>query len=171
MKSLLAWVPAALLLLFGIGHVVAAPEQPLPVEPIPVQMTVGQSVEVTFDPAPDAGDGYSSDPSVVEIQKHAQKDEHAVYELTAHAAGSASISCTTENASSPSYSISVVAPEEPPLPAATSGAYVASKSGSKYHLPSCSSAKQIKTENQVFFQTPQQAEEQGYAPCARCLGA
>ena len=169
MKSLLAWVPAALLLLFGIGRTIAAPEQPLPTEPIPVQMTVGQSVEITFDQAPDAGDGYSSDPSIVEIQKHAQKDEQAVYELTAHAVGSASIACTTEG--SPSYAISVVAPEEPPVPAATSGAYVASKSGRKYHLPSCSSAKQIKTENQVFFQTPQQAEEQGYAPCARCLGA
>lgn len=169
MKSLLAWVPAALLLLFEIGRTIAAPEQPLPTEPIPVQMTVGQSVEITFDQDSDAGDGYSSDPSVVEIQKHAQKDEQSVYELTAHAVGSASISCTTEG--SPSYAISVVAPEEPPLPAATSGAYVASKSGSKYHLPSCSSAKQIKTENQVFFQTPQQAEEQGYTPCARCLSA
>lgn len=169
MKSLLAWVPAALLLLFGIGRTIAAPEQPFPADPIPVQMTVGQSVEITFDQAPDAGDGYSSDPSVVEIQKHAQKDKHAVYELTAHAVGSASIVCTTEG--SPSYAISVVAPKEPPIPAATSGAYVASKSGSKYHLPSCSSAKQIKTENQVFFQTPQQAEEQGYTPCARCLGA
>lgn len=168
MKSLLAWIPAALLLLFGIGRMIAAPEQPFPADPIPVQMTVGQSVEITFDQTANAGDGYSSDPSVVEIQKHAQKDEQAIYELTAHAVGSASIACTTEG--SPSYSISVVAPEEPPVPAATSGAYVASKSGSKYHLPSCSSAKQIKTENQVFFQTPQQAEEQGYTPCARCLG-
>ena len=171
MKTWLAWIPAALIFLLMLGQAVTAPDELLPLELVPVQLTVGQSVEVTFAQTPDDVEGRSSDPSVLEIRKHAQTDAQVVYELTAHAAGTAVISCTADSASSPSYSISVVEAQEPPPAPATSGAYVASKSGSKYHLPTCSSAKQIKPENQVFFQTPQQAEEQGYTTCSRCLGA
>ncbi|HYF29320.1 MAG TPA: Ada metal-binding domain-containing protein [Candidatus Paceibacterota bacterium] len=58
----------------------------------------------------------------------------------------------------------------PAAAAATSGTYVASKSGTKYHLPSCSGAKRIKEENKVWFATKEAAEAAGYAPAANCPG-
>ncbi len=48
--------------------------------------------------------------------------------------------------------------------------YVASKSGTKYHLPWCGSAKQIKEENKVWFKTKEEAEKAGYAPASNCKG-
>ena len=53
---------------------------------------------------------------------------------------------------------------------ATAGAFVASKSGSAYHLPGCPGAKQIKPENRVWFQTRADAERVGYRPAANCPG-
>lgn len=50
------------------------------------------------------------------------------------------------------------------------GAYVASKSGTKYHLPWCGSAKQIKEENKIWFATKEDAEKAGYTPSANCKG-
>jgi len=52
----------------------------------------------------------------------------------------------------------------------TTGAYVASKSGTKYHLPWCGSAKQIKEENKVWFDTKEEAERAGYTPASNCKG-
>lgn len=59
-----------------------------------------------------------------------------------------------------------------PLEAAapSTGTYVASKSGTKYHLPSCSGAKRIKEENKVWFATKEQAAAAGYEPAANCPG-
>lgn len=48
--------------------------------------------------------------------------------------------------------------------------YVASKSGTKYHLPWCPGAKQIKEENKVWFATKTDAEKAGYTPAANCKG-
>ena len=53
---------------------------------------------------------------------------------------------------------------------AAKGAYVASKSGTKYHLPWCGSAKQIKEENKVWFATKEEAEKAGYTPASNCKG-
>ncbi|MCF7815678.1 MAG: hypothetical protein K9M10_01390 [Candidatus Pacebacteria bacterium] len=50
------------------------------------------------------------------------------------------------------------------------GGYVASKSGTKYHLPWCGSAKQIKEENKVWFATKEEAEKAGYTPASNCKG-
>jgi len=50
------------------------------------------------------------------------------------------------------------------------GGYVASKNGTKYHLPWCSGALRIKEENKVWFQTKEEAQAQGYAPAANCKG-
>lgn len=55
-------------------------------------------------------------------------------------------------------------------PPATSGAFVASKNGEKYYLPSCSGAKRIKEENKVWFPTREAAEASGYEPAANCKG-
>jgi hypothetical protein len=47
---------------------------------------------------------------------------------------------------------------------------VASRSGSKYHLPSCPGATQIKPENLIEFNTIELAKAAGYAPAANCAG-
>ncbi len=54
-------------------------------------------------------------------------------------------------------------------PTAAQG-YVASKSGTKYHLPWCGSAKQIKEENKIWFATKEEAERAGYSPASNCKG-
>jgi Na+-transporting methylmalonyl-CoA/oxaloacetate decarboxylase gamma subunit len=48
--------------------------------------------------------------------------------------------------------------------------YVASKSGTKYHLPWCGSAKKIKDENKIWFATKEEAEKAGYTPASNCKG-
>ena len=50
------------------------------------------------------------------------------------------------------------------------GAYVASKSGTKYHLPWCAGARSIKEENKVYFASKEEAEARGYEPAANCKG-
>lgn len=49
-------------------------------------------------------------------------------------------------------------------------AVVASRNGTKYHLPSCPGAKQIKPENKITFSSPQEAEAAGYEPASNCPG-
>ncbi len=49
-----------------------------------------------------------------------------------------------------------------------SGAYVASKNGTKYYPVGCSGAKRIKPENTVYFDTPSAAEAAGYALSSVC---
>lgn len=50
------------------------------------------------------------------------------------------------------------------------GLYVASKNGTKYHLPTCSGAKRIKEENKIWFDSKQEAEKAGYEPAKNCKG-
>ncbi len=50
------------------------------------------------------------------------------------------------------------------------GAYVASKTGEKYHLPWCSGAQRIKEENKIWFASKEFAEQAGYTPAANCKG-
>jgi hypothetical protein len=50
------------------------------------------------------------------------------------------------------------------------GNYVASKTGSKYHLPWCSGAQTIKEENKIWFETKEDAESRGYSPAKNCKG-
>lgn len=45
---------------------------------------------------------------------------------------------------------------------------VASKSGTKYHLPTCPGAKQIKESNKISFKSIIEAEAAGYTPAANC---
>lgn len=56
----------------------------------------------------------------------------------------------------------------PQAPSQGSTVVVASKSGSKYHYPWCGGAKQIKEENKIFFNSPQEARNAGYTPAANC---
>lgn len=47
---------------------------------------------------------------------------------------------------------------------------VASRSGTKYHLPNCPGASQIKPENRLEFASPSAARAAGYTPAANCPG-
>lgn len=53
---------------------------------------------------------------------------------------------------------------------APQGDYVASKSGTKYYLATCSGASRIKAENLVHFRSAQEAKAAGYEPAANCPG-
>jgi hypothetical protein len=57
----------------------------------------------------------------------------------------------------------------PIKPISTSGVYVASKSGTRYYLPSCSGVSRIKEENKVYFATKEEAERAGLKPAANCI--
>ena len=46
--------------------------------------------------------------------------------------------------------------------------YVASKNGKMYYSVGCSGAKRIKTENQVWFNTQNDAEKSGYSLSSSC---
>lgn len=48
--------------------------------------------------------------------------------------------------------------------------YLASKNGTRYHLPWCSGAKSINEANRVWFSTKAEAEAAGYTPAANCKG-
>lgn len=56
------------------------------------------------------------------------------------------------------------------LPAAEEKRFVASLSGTKYHLPNCVGAKQIKEENKIWFATQEEAHIAGYEPATNCPG-
>lgn len=48
--------------------------------------------------------------------------------------------------------------------------YIASSGGTKYHLPWCAGALQIKEENKIIFESKEAAEAAGYTPAANCKG-
>lgn len=62
----------------------------------------------------------------------------------------------------------VSASPEPQI--AAGGQYVASKKGSKYHLPWCAGAKSILEENKIWFASKEEAEKAGYTPAGNCKG-
>lgn len=79
--------------------------------------------------------------------------------------------------SAPSLDIVHAATQTVPLSASARSAdtsitssYVASKNGTKYHLPWCAGASQIKEENKIWFKTKAEAEAAGYSPAANCKG-
>lgn len=47
---------------------------------------------------------------------------------------------------------------------------VASKTGSRYHLPECPGALKISDANKVWFASRAEAEKAGYTPAANCKG-
>ena len=61
--------------------------------------------------------------------------------------------------------------EETPLTTTeTEGKFVASKSGTKYYLPSCAGAERISDANKVWFISASVARTSGYTPAANCEG-
>jgi hypothetical protein len=47
---------------------------------------------------------------------------------------------------------------------------VASKNGTKYHLPTCPGAKQISDKNKITFHSITEARSAGYSPALNCKG-
>lgn len=52
----------------------------------------------------------------------------------------------------------------------TIGEVVASRSGDKYHLPTCSGAKSISAKNKITFSSIEEARKAGYLPAGNCKG-
>jgi hypothetical protein len=50
------------------------------------------------------------------------------------------------------------------------GMLVASKSGTKYHFPSCPGATQIAEKNKIWFNSYAEAQKAGYTAAANCKG-
>lgn len=50
----------------------------------------------------------------------------------------------------------------------SSGPFVGSSGSNKYHFPSCSAAKRIKPENEIWFSSSEDARNHGYVPCGIC---
>jgi len=46
--------------------------------------------------------------------------------------------------------------------------FVGSIKSDKYHYPSCSAAKRIKPENEIWFSSSEDARSHGYVPCKIC---
>ena len=47
---------------------------------------------------------------------------------------------------------------------------IVSRSGTKYHLPTCPGAKQIKDSNKIIFSSIAEAKAAGYSAAANCEG-
>ncbi len=75
---------------------------------------------------------------------------------------------TNSQAAAATKALPPSSPLAPSTPSVPSGGVVASKSGSKYHYPSCPGAKQIKEANKISFATPAEAEAAGYTLAANC---
>ncbi len=58
------------------------------------------------------------------------------------------------------------APKTPATPSAVS--YIGNKNSKKFHLSTCSGAKDIKEQNKVIFESHDDAVENGYTPCKTC---
>lgn len=52
----------------------------------------------------------------------------------------------------------------------STGMYVASKNGTKYHFPWCSGAKSISEANKIWFNSVEEARAAGYTPASNCKG-
>jgi hypothetical protein len=56
----------------------------------------------------------------------------------------------------------------PAISASSDGPFVASSKSDKYHYPTCSAAKRIKSSNLITFASSAEARAAGYSPCSIC---
>ena len=57
---------------------------------------------------------------------------------------------------------------QPEVPVKTEGTYVGSLESDKYHNPGCRFAENILPENEIWFDTEEEAQAAGYEPCGVC---
>lgn len=66
----------------------------------------------------------------------------------------------------------IASPDAEPVTETTSqkssGVYVGSVDSDKYHNPSCRFAEEILPENEIWFDSTEDAESSGYSPCGGC---
>lgn len=66
----------------------------------------------------------------------------------------------------------IASPDTEPVPETTSqkssGVYVGSVDSDKYHNPSCRFAKEILPENEIWFDSAEEAQNANYSPCGSC---
>ena len=89
------------------------------------------------------------------------------------------LNVTWDNATSTvALTTGIVAPQEPvqetpadPVeqpPVQSTGVYVGSIDSDKYHIPGCRHAEKILPENEIWFDTEEEAAAAGYSPCGTC---
>lgn len=68
--------------------------------------------------------------------------------------------------------VPIVPPFDEPVTETTSpkssGVYVGSVDSDKYHNPGCRFAKEILPENEIWFDSAEDAQNSGYSPCGGC---
>ena len=68
--------------------------------------------------------------------------------------------------------VPIASPDAEPVTETTSqkssGVYVGSVDSDKYHNPSCRFAKEILPENEIWFDSTEDAQNSGYSPCGGC---
>ncbi|MFZ5982567.1 MAG: Ada metal-binding domain-containing protein [Patescibacteria group bacterium] len=104
------------------------------------------------------------------LQGQSQKEAPIVFENTQNCpqneAGSPQKASTPQNTAPAIETASGVSNAIP-----TDCLFVGSKNSTKYHLPTCSSAKRIKPENIVCFKSDQEALSSGYEPSKDCINS
>lgn len=58
----------------------------------------------------------------------------------------------------------------PRVQAGAMGMFVGSRTGKKYHLPTCPGALRIHDNNKIWFQSREDAVSKGYTPAGNCKG-
>ena len=73
------------------------------------------------------------------------------------------LSCNNNIMSTLSIPLQTLAAGNTPSTKATTGAFVGSVNGTKYYAPSCSAAQRIKPANDIWFDSAEDAQIQGYS--------
>lgn len=77
----------------------------------------------------------------------------------------------TTGAVAPQEPVQETPAEEPPVeqpPVQSTGVYVGSIDSDKYHIPGCRHAEKILPQNEIWFDTEEEAVAAGYSPCGTC---
>ena len=70
----------------------------------------------------------------------------------------------------PGQGSAAVFEDSPIATTSSTGQVIASKSGTKYYLPTCAGASRISDANKIYFNSAELARAAGYSPAANCDG-
>ena len=133
-------------------------EQPkVPVSVETVQTTAEEPVDPDSEPSePDITPAEPAEP--LEASEQTEPAEQPVSAPVSEPT-SAPVSEPVPEPSTPS--IEITTPK-------SSGVYVGSVDSDKYHAPRCRFAKEILPENEIWFDSAEEAQNSGYSPCGSC---
>lgn len=131
-------------------------------------LTVGQSKTLVASTSPESAaknvTWYSSDSKVATVSKNGK--------VTALKAGTATITAKTANGLKATCKVTVKAKSDTTVTNSTSSGnvtYVLNTNTKKFHLPSCSSVKDMKDKNKKEVSCSRdEVIDMGYVPCKRC---